>query len=104
MSLLAIVLAIGIVVDDAIVVVENVERVMEEDPHSRPTTRPESHGRDRRADLAITLVLSSVFVPVAFIPGISGVLFQQFAVAVTVSMVFSAINALSLPRRCAPCC
>ena len=101
-SLLALVLAIGIVVDDAIVVVENVERVMEEEPHlsAKEATR-KAMGEIVAPIVAITLVLLSVFVPVAFIPGISGQLFQQFAVAVSVSMVISAINALSLsPALC----
>ncbi len=101
-SLLALVLAIGIVVDDAIVVVENVERVMEEEPHlsAKEATR-KAMGEIVAPIIAITLVLLSVFVPVAFIPGISGQLFQQFAVAVSVSMVISAINALSLsPALC----
>ena len=101
-SLLALVLAIGIVVDDAIVVVENVERVMEEEPHlsAKEATR-KAMGEITAPIIAITLVLLSVFVPVAFIPGISGQLFQQFAIAVSVSMVISAINALSLsPALC----
>ncbi len=102
-SLLAMVLAIGIVVDDAIVVVENVERVMEENPGlSAAEAARRAMGEITGAILAITLVLLSVFVPVAFIPGISGALFQQFAVAVSVSMVISAINALTLsPALCA---
>jgi HAE1 family hydrophobic/amphiphilic exporter-1 len=102
-SLLALVLAIGIVVDDAIVVVENVERVMEEEPEFsvKEATR-KAMGEIVAPIIAITLVLLSVFVPVAFIPGISGQLFRQFAVAVSVSMVISAINALSLsPALCA---
>ena len=102
-SLLALVLAIGIVVDDAIVVVENVERVMEENPGLSPADAARrAMGEITGAILAITMVLLSVFVPVAFIPGISGQLFQQFAVAVSVSMVISAINALTLsPALCA---
>ena len=101
-SLLAIVLAIGIVVDDAIVVVENVERVMEEHPELRPAKPPSARWREITAPIiAITLVLLSVFVPVAFIPGISGELFRQFAVTVAVSMFLSAINALTLsPALC----
>lgn len=101
-SLLALVLAIGIVVDDAIVVVENVERVMEENPGMRaPEAARLAMGEITGAIVAITLVLLSVFVPVAFIPGLSGQLFQQFAVAVSVSMVISAINALTLsPALC----
>jgi hydrophobe/amphiphile efflux-1 (HAE1) family protein len=102
-SLLAIVLAIGIVVDDAIVVVENVERVMEEHPELSPAEATKQAMREITAPIiAITLVLLSVFVPVAFVPGISGELFRQFAVAVAVAMFLSAINALTLsPALCA---
>src|SRR5471030_1990591 len=102
-SLLALVLAIGIVVDDAIVVIENVERVIEEEPHlSVPEATKKAMGEITAPIIAITLVLLSVFVPVAFIPGISGQLFRQFAVAVSVSMLISAINALTLsPALCA---
>jgi hydrophobe/amphiphile efflux-1 (HAE1) family protein len=101
-SLLALVLAIGIVVDDAIVVVENVERVMEEHPELSPGEATKRAMAEITAPIiAITLVLLSVFVPVAFIPGISGELFRQFAVAVAVSMFLSAINALTLsPALC----
>src|SRR6202049_1992416 len=102
-SLLAIVLAIGIVVDDAIVVVENVERVMEEHPELSPgDATKRAMGEIIAPIIAITLVLLSVFVPVAFIPGISGDLFRQFAVTVAVAMFLSAINALKLsPALCA---
>jgi multidrug efflux pump len=101
-SLLAIVLAIGIVVDDAIVVVENVERVMEENPELSPGEATKRAMAEITAPIiAITLVLLSVFVPVAFIPGISGELFRQFAVTVAVAMFLSAINALTLsPALC----
>ena len=102
-SLLAMVLAIGIVVDDAIVVVENVERVMEEHPELTAGEATKLAMAEITAPIiAITLVLLSVFVPVAFIPGISGELFRQFAVTVAVSMFLSAINALTLsPALCA---
>ena len=101
-SLLALVLAIGIVVDDAIVVVENVERVIEEEPDlSVPDACKKAMAEITGPILAITFVLLSVFVPVAFIPGISGQLFRQFAVAVSVSMLISALNALTLsPALC----
>ncbi|MGB9297558.1 MAG: efflux RND transporter permease subunit, partial [Pseudolabrys sp.] len=101
-SLLAVVLSIGIVVDDAIVVVENVERVMEEHPELSPAEATKRAMSEITAPIiAITLVLLSVFVPVAFIPGISGELFRQFAVTVAVSMFLSAINALTLsPALC----
>jgi len=102
-SLLALVLAIGIVVDDAIVVVENVERVMEENPElAVGTACKKAMAEITGPILAITFVLLSVFVPVAFIPGISGQLFRQFAVAVSVSMLISAVIALTLsPALCA---
>ena len=102
-SLLALVLAIGIVVDDAIVVVENVERVMEEHPELSPAAATKQAMAEITAPIvAITLVLLSVFVPVAFIPGISGELFRQFAVTVAVAMLLSAVNALTLsPALCA---
>ena len=101
-SLLALVLAIGIVVDDAIVVVENVERVMEEHPELSPAEATNGRWAKITAPIiAITLVLLSVFVPVAFIPGISGELFRQFAVTVAVAMFLSAVNALTLsPALC----
>lgn len=102
-SLLAMVLAIGIVVDDAIVVVENVERVMEEEPDLSPADATKKAMTQITAPIiAITLVLLSVFVPIAFIPGISGTLFRQFAVTISSAMVISALNALTLsPALCA---
>jgi hydrophobe/amphiphile efflux-1 (HAE1) family protein len=102
-SLLALVLAIGILVDDAIVVVENVERVMEENPDLSPAEATKKAMREITAPIiAITLVLLSVFVPIAFIPGVSGTLFRQFAVTISVAMLISALNALTLsPALCA---
>src|SRR3954463_6181815 len=102
-SLLALVLAIGIVVDDAIVVVENVERVIEEEPElSVPDACKKAMAEITGPIIAITLVLLSVFVPVAFIPGVSGTLFRQFAVTISVSMLISAAIALTLsPALCA---
>jgi HAE1 family hydrophobic/amphiphilic exporter-1 len=101
-SLLALVLAIGIVVDDAIVVIENVERVIEEEPELPiPVATKKAMAEITGPIVAITLVLLSVFVPIAFVPGISGQLFRQFAVAVSVSMLISAVNALTLsPALC----
>lgn len=102
-SLLALALAIGIVVDDAIVVVENVERVMEEEPNLSPVDATKKAMKQVTAPIiAITLVLLSVFVPIAFIAGISGALFRQFAVTISAAMIISAINALTLsPALCA---
>lgn len=101
-SLLALVLAIGIVVDDAIIVVENVERIMEHEPHLTPAEATRKAMSEIAGPvIAITLVLLSVFVPVAFLPGSSGVLFRQFAVTISAAMVISAINALTLaPALC----
>jgi len=101
-SLLALVLAIGIVVDDAIVVVEAVEHILEHEPNLTVAEATEKAMTQVTGPIiAISLVLLSVFIPTAFIPGISGQLYSQFAVAVSVSMVISAINALSLsPALC----
>jgi hydrophobe/amphiphile efflux-1 (HAE1) family protein len=102
-SLLALVLAVGVVVDDAIVVVENVERVMEEEPYLSPAEATKKAMRQITGPvIAISLVLLSVFVPIGFIPGLSGQLFRQFAVTISVAMVISAIVALTLsPALCA---
>ena len=102
-SLLAMVLAIGIVVDDAIVVVENVERVLEEEPELSPRDATlKAMNQITGPIVAISLVLLSVFVPVAFIPSISGQLFRQFAVTISIAMLISALNALTLsPALCA---
>jgi hydrophobe/amphiphile efflux-1 (HAE1) family protein len=102
-SLLALVVATGIVVDDAIVVVENVERVMAERPDlSRRDAAKLAMTQITAPIIAISLVLLSVFVPIAFIPGLSGLLFHQFAVTVSVAMLISAFNALTLsPALCA---
>lgn len=101
-SLLALVLAVGIVVDDAIVVVENVERVMEEEPDLSPAEATKKAMAQVTAPIiGITLVLLSVFVPIAFIAGISGELFRQFAVTISAAVLISAINALTLsPALC----
>ncbi len=101
-SLLALVVAIGLVVDDAIVVVENVERVMEENPEMPPKDAAKLAMTQITAPIiAITLVLLSVFIPIAFIPGLSGQLFRQFAVTISSAMVISALNALTLsPALC----
>lgn len=102
-NLLALVVAVGVVVDDAIVVVENVERVMEEEPHlSAAEATKKAMGQITAPIIAISLVLLSVFVPVAFIPGLSGLLFSQFAATVSIAMLISAGNALILsPALCA---
>ena len=96
-SLLALVLAIGIVVDDAIVVVEDVETMMHDNPSLKPAEAvKKSMDRITGPIIAITLVLLAVFVPVAFTPGISGILYRQFAIAIAAAMVISGLNSLTL--------
>ena len=101
LSLFGLVLAIGLVVDDAIVVVEAVERHIEEGlPPKEATIR--AMKEITGPVIGVALVLASVFVPTAFIPGITGRLYQQFAVTIAVSVLISAFNALTLsPALCA---
>ena len=94
-SRLGLVLAIGLVVDDAIVVVEAVEHHIEEGMSPRDATLKAMHEVSGPV-IGIALVLSAVFIPTAFIPGITGRLYQQFAVTIAISVIFSAFNALSL--------
>ena len=95
LSLFGLVLAIGIVVDDAIVVVENVERWLEQGLSSRDAAR-KAMDEVTGPVVAVALVLCAVFVPCAFISGITGQFFRQFAVTIAVSTVFSALNSLTL--------
>ena len=101
-TLLALVLAIGIVVDDAIVVVENVTHIIESRPELSVSDATKLAMHQITAPIvAITMVLLSVFIPSIFMPGITGKLFTQFAAIVCSSMLFSAFNALSLsPALC----
>ncbi len=94
-SLFGLVLAIGIVVDDAVVVVENVERWLDQGLEPREAAR-KAMDEVTGPVIAIGLVLCAVFVPCAFIPGIPGQFFRQFAVTISVSTAFSAINSLTL--------
>ncbi len=99
LTLFGLVLAIGIVVDDAIVVLENIERLMATGLDARTATI-QAMDEITGPILAITLVLCAVFVPVCFLPGITGLFFRQFAVTIAVSTVISAINALTMtPSR-----
>ena len=101
LTLLGLVLAIGIVVDDAIVVVENVERIMEEE-HLSPydATKKAMEGLTG-AIIATSLVLAAVFVPVSFLGGITGQLYRQFTVTIVVSVLLSTVVALTLsPVMC----
>ena len=102
LTLFGLVLAIGIVVDDAIVVIENVERIMAQDRVSPAVAADRAMHQVSRALIAIVLVLCSVFVPVAFLGGITGLMYKQFAITIAVSVVLSGIVALTLtPALCA---
>lgn len=102
LTLFAMVLSIGIVVDDAIVVLENVERLMDEEKLSPINAAIKSMQQVFGAIVAIVLVLCAVFVPVAFLGGIAGELYRQFAVTVAVAVVISGMVALTLtPALCA---
>jgi HAE1 family hydrophobic/amphiphilic exporter-1 len=102
LSLFGLVLAIGIVVDDAIVVVENVERLMEEEGLSPKEAAHKTMDEVSGAIIAISLVLTGVFVPTMFIPGISGAFYQQFAITIASATIISAFVSLTLsPALCA---
>ncbi len=101
LSLFGLVLAIGIVVDDAIVVVENVERNMKEGLDASAATK-KAMTQVQGALIAIVLVLSSVFIPTAFVEGISGQFYRQFALTIAVSTILSGVVSLTLsPALCA---
>ena len=101
MTLLGLILAIGIVVDDAIVVVENVDRIMEEEHLSPYEATKKAMSGIGSALIAMSLVLCAVFVPVSFLSGITGQLFRQFTVTIAVSVIISTIVALTLsPVMC----
>ena len=102
LTLFGLVLAIGIVVDDAIVVIENVERIMAEEKVSARVAADQAMGQVGGALVAIVLVLCAVFIPVAFLGGITGEMYKQFAVTIVLSVVLSGIVALTLtPALCA---
>ena len=102
LTMFAMVLAIGILVDDAIVVVENVERIMSEEGLPPKEATRKAMGQISGAIVGITLVLSAVFIPMAFFPGAVGVIYRQFSLTMVVSILFSGFLALSLtPALCA---
>ena len=102
LTLFGMVLAIGILVDDAIVVVENVERIMAEEGLPPKEATRKAMGQISGAIIGITLVLVAVFLPMAFMKGSVGVIYQQFSLSMAVSILFSAFLALSLtPALCA---
>lgn len=99
--LFALILAIGIVVDDAIIVVENVQRLMDQEGLDAKQATAKAMDQVGGAVIATTLVLLAVFVPVGFMPGITGQLYQQFAVTISVAVAISSVNALTLsPALC----
>lgn len=101
LTLLGLVLAIGIVVDDAIVVVENVERIMDEENLSPYEATKKAMEGLVGAIIATSLVLAAVFVPVSFLPGITGQLYRQFTITIVVSVLLSTVVALTLsPVMC----
>ena len=102
LTMLAMVLAIGLLVDDAIVVVENVERIMEEEGLSPREATRKSMGQITGALVGIALVLSAVFVPMAFFGGSTGVIYRQFSITIVSAMGLSVVVALTLtPALCA---
>ena len=102
LTMFAMVLAIGLLVDDAIVVVENVERVMREDGTDPHTATVKSMGQITGALVGIAMVLSAVFIPMAFFGGSTGVIYRQFSITIVSAMVLSVIIALTLtPSLCA---
>ncbi|AHK42983.1 hydrophobe/amphiphile efflux-1 HAE1 [Ensifer adhaerens OV14] len=102
LTMFGMVLAIGILVDDAIIVVENVERIMSEEGLTPKDATRKAMKQITGAVIGITLVLASVFIPMAFFPGAVGVIYRQFSLTMVVSILFSALLALSLtPALCA---
>ena len=102
LTMFGMVLAIGILVDDAIVVVENVERIMDEEGLPPKEATKKAMGQITGAIIGITLVLVAVFIPMAFFPGSVGIIYRQFSIAMVTSIAFSALLALSLtPALCA---
>jgi multidrug efflux pump len=102
LTMFGMVLAIGILVDDAIVVVENVERIMAEEGLPPKEAARKAMSQITSAIIGITLVLMAVFVPMAFFPGSVGIIYRQFSVTVVAAIAFSALMALSLtPALCA---
>ncbi|MEH6524930.1 MAG: multidrug efflux RND transporter permease subunit [Sneathiella sp.] len=100
-TLFALILAIGLVVDDAIVVVENTQRLIDDEDMSPPDATRKAMLQITGPVVATTLVLLAVFVPTGFLPGITGVLYLQFAVTISVAVLISSINALTLsPALC----
>ena len=102
LTLFGLILAIGIVVDDAIIVLENIERIMSEEGLSPKEAAIKAMEEVSGPVVAVALVLSSVFLPIAFLGGMTGVMYKQFSVTIAVSVIISALVALTLtPALCA---
>ncbi len=100
-TLFAIILAIGIVVDDSIIVVENVQRIMKETGQSAKDSTRQAMKEVTGPVVATTLVLVAIFVPVSFMPGITGELYKQFSITICAAVILSSVNALTLsPALC----
>lgn len=102
LSMFAMVLAIGLLVDDAIVVVENVERIMQEEGLSPKAAAEKSMGQITGALIGIALVLTAVFIPMAFFSGSTGAIYRQFSITIASAMILSVIVAMTItPALCA---
>ncbi len=102
LTMFAMVLAIGLLVDDAIVVVENVERIMSEEGLTPREATRKSMGQIQGALVGIAMVLSAVFVPMAFFGGTTGAIYRQFSITIVAAMVLSVLVAMILtPALCA---
>lgn len=102
LTLFGLILAIGIVVDDAIIVLENVERLMDEEGLSPKEAAIKAMQEVSGPVVAVALVLSAVFLPIAFLGGMTGVMYKQFSVTIAISVLISALVALTLtPALCA---
>ena len=104
LSMFAMVLAIGLLVDDAIVVVENVERIMSEEKLGPKEATHKAMGQITGALVGVTTVLTAVFIPMAFFGGSTGAIYRQFSITIVSAMLLSVMLALTLRRRCAPRC
>ena len=96
LTLFGLILATGLVVDDAIIVIENITRLIEEKDVTPLEAASEAMAEVTGAVIATSLVLMAVFIPVAFFPGVTGELYQQFALTIAFSIVLSTFNALTL--------
>ena len=104
LTMFAVVLAIGLLVDDAIIVVENVERLMTDEGLSPLEATRRSMDQITGALIGIATVLSAVFIPMAFLQGSTGVIYRQFSITIVTAMILSVLVAIISVRRCARRC